>query len=152
PNRGRYEIRRARVVSAKAETLCFPFVASVAEITREVTANKGQRSVETVLYLSNRPPEKLPPEKVITLTRDYWGIEAGLHQRLDVTAREDHSRVRNRTSLLALGMARRTVMGLYYRWRQKQQGARHSTLADFHDAMRNHRLTKAWRLFHGRSP
>ncbi len=124
----------------------------MAEITREVTANKGQRSVETVLYLSNRPPEKLPPEKFITLTRDYWGIEAGLHQRLDVTAREDHSRVRNRTSLLALGMARRTVMGLYYRWRQKQQSARHSTLADFHDAMRNHRLTKAWRLFHGRSP
>lgn len=125
---------------------------SVAEITREVRDKKGLHSVEIVLYLSSLPSEKLTPEKLITLTREYWGIEAGLHHRLDVTAREDYSRVRNRNSLLALGMVRRSVMGLYYRWRQRQKAKRHSTLADFHDAMRNHNRTNAWRIFNGHSP
>ena len=124
----------------------------MAEITREVSHKKAQRTLETVLYLSSRPPEKLPPQEFITLTRDYWTIEAGLHQRLDVSAREDHSRVRNRNSILALGMVRRSVMGFYYHWRRKQKRARHSTLADFHDSMRNHNRTKAWRLFHCQPP
>lgn len=124
----------------------------MAEITREVLDKRGQPSVEITLYLSSLPPDKLTPQKFLTMARNYWGIEAGLHQRLDVTAREDHSRVRNRNSLLALGIVRRTVMGFYYRWRQQQRGARHSTLADFHDSMRNHNRTKAWRLLHGHSP
>lgn len=123
----------------------------MAEITRTVL-EKGRTSVESVLYLSSLSPDKLSAQTFLSLTRDYWGIEAGLHQRLDVTAREDHSRVRNRNSLLALGMVRRTVMGLYYRWRQHQNQARRSTLADFHDDMRNHKGTKAWRLFHCHSP
>lgn len=124
----------------------------MAEITREVVDNKGKSSIEITLYLSSLPPDNLSAQRFLTLARNYWGIETGLHARLDVTAREDHSRVRNRNSLLALGMVRRTVMGFYYRWRQQQNGARRSSLADFHDAMRNHNCAKAWRLLHGHSP
>ena len=152
PNRGRIETRSARLVAAEAETLCFPFVKTVAEITREVVDKKGRSSVEITLYLSSLPPDNLPPQKFLTMARHYWGIETGLHARLDVTAREDHSRVRNRNSLLALGMVRRTVMGLYYRWRHQQCGARRSTLADFHDSMRNHNCANVWRLLLGHSP
>lgn len=53
---------------------------------------------------------------LLLLIRSYWGIEAGHHQRLDVTAKEDSSRVRHRNSLLVLGRVRRIVPGLYDAW------------------------------------
>ncbi len=44
--------------------------------------------------------------------RDYWGIETGLHLRLDVIAGEDRSRVRNRTSVMNLAVIRRAVVSV----------------------------------------
>lgn len=124
----------------------------MAEITRKVVDKKGKCSTETVLYLSSLSPEALTPQSFLTITRSYWGIEAGLHHRLDISAREDHSRIRNRNSLLAIGMVRRTIMGFYFCWRQRQQPARRTTLTDFHDAMRDHNRALAWHLLNGHSP
>jgi predicted transposase YbfD/YdcC len=45
-------------------------------------------------------------QQMIETDRSYWGIETGLHLRLDVTAGEDRSRVRHRTSALNLAMIR----------------------------------------------
>lgn len=70
------------------------------------------------------------------LGSSYWEIESGLHQRLDVTAAEDASRVRNRNGLLVLGILRRCAMGIYYDWRRGRKNKRQSTLKDFHDDMR----------------
>lgn len=50
--------------------------------------------------------------EMLNLLRKYWDIEGLLHQSLDVTAREDGSRVKNRNSLLILGIARRTAIGI----------------------------------------
>ena len=77
--------------------------------------------------------------------RRYWDIEGGLHQRLDVSAGEDSSRVRNRNALLVLGILRRGAMGIYYQWRRRRKNLRQSTLKDFHDSMNkfNHRLAFA---------
>ena len=72
---------------------------------------------------------------MLTTIRNYWGIEGGLHQRLDVTAREDASRARNRNSLLVLGMLRPTSMGIHDDWRRRRKNKRQSTLMDFHDNM-----------------
>jgi hypothetical protein len=80
------------------------------------------------------------------LIRQYWAIEAGLHQRLDVTAREDSSRVRNRNSLLALGIVRRVAMSFYHSWRASRKNKRQSTLKDFHSAMDRHQHRAAWQL------
>lgn len=73
--------------------------------------------------------------------RRYWEIEGCLHQRLDVTAKEDSSRVRNRNALQVLGMARRSMMGIYLKWRRGRRNQRQSTLKDYYDAMdkANHR-------------
>jgi len=62
--------------------------------------------MERVLYVSSLEMDQERVAAMLGTIRDYWEIESGLHQRLDVTAREDAGRVRNRNSLLVLGFAR----------------------------------------------
>ncbi len=112
---------------------------SVVEITREVSIlagkDKGKCTREQVLYVSTLELDAARADELLTTIRDYWGIEGGLHQRLDVTAREDASRVRNRNSLLVLGMLRRTGTAIHADWRRRRKNKRQSTLMDFYDKM-----------------
>jgi predicted transposase YbfD/YdcC len=121
----------------------------VVEVTREVTIlrgkDKGKHSLETVLYVSSLEFDPQRAEQLLAFIRLYWGIEGGLHQRLDVTAGEDKSRVRNRNAIKVLGIARRSIFGIYEQWSSRRKNTRQSTLRDFYDAMDrfNHRLAFA---------
>jgi predicted transposase YbfD/YdcC len=133
-------------VAASAESLCCVGARSVVEVTREVKIlggkDKGKESLETVAYVSSLEFEPQLAEQVLAFIRLYWGIEGGLHQRLDVTAEEDKSRVRNRNAIKVLGIARRAIFGIYLQWRRSRKNKRQSTLRDFYDTMErfNHRL------------
>ena len=148
-NRSRHEKRAIRWVAADAESLCCPHVRSVVEITRETTPlrgkNKGKTSVERVVAICSLEPDAARGGELLERIRHYWDIEGGLHQRLDVSAGEDASRVRNRNAILVLGMLRRCAVGVFYDWRRKRKNQRQSTFKDFHDAMNrfNHRLAFA---------
>ena len=78
--------------------------------------------------------------------RRYWGIETGLHLRLDVTAAEDQSRVRNRTSALNLAMIRRAVVGVAVQWIQRCRNKRQATRRGFFDFMSAKISKKAFSL------
>ncbi|MGB9592094.1 MAG: hypothetical protein ACPL1K_06220, partial [Candidatus Kryptoniota bacterium] len=43
--------------------------------------------------LTGLMPQKASPRKLLALTRQYWGIESGLHYRRDVTLHEDATRL-----------------------------------------------------------
>ena len=86
-------------------------------------------------------------EAMLSMIRKYWEIEGLLHQSLDVTAREDESRVRNRNSLLILGIARRSAIGLKVSWKEKRKNQRQSTMTDFYDAMSTNNHQQAFKLF-----
>ena len=86
-------------------------------------------------------PEEAP--LLLKEIRIYWDIESGLHQRLDVTAREDANRVRNRDALLVFGLARRGVMGVFRAWRSQRRNQRQSTLLDFYDTMKRFHCRQA---------
>ena len=124
------------------------------EITREVKILKGKdqgkESIERVLYISSREFEPQHALKLLHTVRAYWEIESGLHQRLDVTAREDASRVRNRNSLLVLGIVRRSMMGIYRDWQRGRANQRQSTLSDFYDAMNKFNGRQGWQKLHPR--
>lgn len=138
-NRSRYERRSLRWVAATAETLCCHAARSVVEMTREVRVlrgkDKGKTSVEVCYYVSSLELDERRADELLGGIRLYWTIEGGLHQRLDVTADEDSSRVRTRNAIKVLGMLRRSVIGIYFEWRRRRKNQRQSTLKDFHDTM-----------------
>jgi len=121
----------------------------VVELTREVTElkgkHRGRHSVETALLVSSLPMTPEHALRILLIIRNYWRIEAG-HYRLDVTARRDSSRVRDRNSLLVLGAVRRISLGFHQAWRAKRKNQRQSTFKDFHDAMDCHQHRAAWHL------
>ena len=85
-------------------------------------------------------------QSMCTADRKYWGIENGLHLRLDVTGGEDRSRVRHRTSALNLAMIRRATISLAIRWIQNCPNKREATLRGFYDAMADKNKRKAFSL------
>ena len=52
----------------------------------------------------------------LKLKRGYWVIESRLHHALDVTLREDHSRVRRPNAAFALSLFRRLVVSSAQVW------------------------------------
>lgn len=83
---------------------------------------------------------------MLSRIRQYWEIEGALHQRLDVTAKEDSSRVRNRNALLTLGIVRRCMISLYFKWRAKMKKKRKTTLNDYYDFMNTFNNRRSFRL------
>jgi hypothetical protein len=68
-----------------------------------------------VLSLS---PEEAPPDAVLALVRDYWGIEIRQHYRRDHTQREDHCQVRHPVAAQNLSLMRSlaVVFGTWFEW------------------------------------
>ena len=85
--------------------------------------------------LTSREPERLNATQWQLAQRAYRGIESGLHQRLDVSADEDRSRVRHRNAAWILGMFRRIAVSLFMHWRAKDSKRSKTTLTDFHEEM-----------------
>lgn len=115
----------------------FPFARQAAKLDRFTS----ERKPEQVILLTSRPPEQLNALDWLTLNRASWGIESGLHQRLDVSHADDLCRVRNPSSMLFMGMFRRLSNSLCLHWIAKQKKALHKTTSDFFNAMNaNHQL------------
>jgi predicted transposase YbfD/YdcC len=91
---GRIEKRTILVSTELNDYLDWPGVAQVFRLEREVWHAKYQGRTRQVVYgLTSLPPDQAPPQKLLALTRQYWGIENGLHYRRDVTLHEDNTRL-----------------------------------------------------------
>jgi len=77
---------------------------------------QGQTTTETVYLISSRTLEQLDATGFLKLKRGYWVIESRLHHALDVTLREDHSRVRRPKAAFALSLFRRVVVSFAQAW------------------------------------
>ena len=125
----------------------FPFVEQAARLTRCVdSAKRPAQQIDTEYLLTSRPAATLPPAALLQADLDYWGIETGLHLRLDVSAGEDRSRVRHRTSALNLAMLRRAAISVAVHWIQRVRPRRHATTRGFFDAMSAGQCRKAFSL------
>lgn len=92
--RGRIEQRTMMTSTQLNEYLDWPYVAQVFRIERIVYHPHLQGKTREVVYgLTSLSPEKANPAKLLTLFREYWKIESGLHYRRDVTLREDATRL-----------------------------------------------------------
>ena len=90
---GRVETRCAWIsaeLAPEVSTAAWPGLHSIGmvEATRTVA---GETSVEPRFYLTSLPPDA---EQFAQAVRKHWGVENQLHWSLDVTFREDQSRLR----------------------------------------------------------
>jgi predicted transposase YbfD/YdcC len=130
-----------------AAAVVFPFVEQAARLTRCIDSNKHPADdVETEYLLCSRPSVEISARQMLQADRRYWGIETGLHLRLDVIAGEDRSRIRNRTSALNLAMMRRAVVSVAVHWIKKCRHPRKATLSGFFDFMAAKQSQKAFSL------
>jgi predicted transposase YbfD/YdcC len=70
---------------------------------------RGKVTAQIRYYLSS---SKLSPEALAAAIRNHWRIENGLHWVLDVTLREDASRVRERNAARNLALLRKIALNL----------------------------------------
>lgn len=146
-NRSRTEARALIPFATSAQAVDFPFVAQAARLTRCVDSERHPaQQIETEYLVTSLPSTELAPEQMLQADRRYWGIETGLHLRLDVIAGEDRSRVRNRTNALNLAMMRRAVVSLAIHWAKHCRNPRKATMSGFYDWMTAKQSQKAFSL------
>jgi len=121
--------------AATAEAVAFPFVAQAARLIRCFDSVKRPAAqIDTEYRLCSRPGTALAARSMLEAERG-WGIEIGLHLRLDVSAGEDRRRMRHRTSALNLAMMRRAVVRGAIHWIRQCRNPRKATLRGFFDTM-----------------
>lgn len=75
---------------------------------RERTIN-GEPTTEAHYFISSR---RMAAYKFAQATRGHWGIENGLHWNLDVSFREDASRIQDRNAAENFSLLRKLALGL----------------------------------------
>ena len=141
-NRSRRERRQIHTQPATPEQIGFPHVEQVAQLYRHI----GKHKPETVWLLTSRSPHWLKASQWLAANRTYWGIECGLHQRLDASTGEDHCRVRHRNAIWVLGMFRRLAVSLFAEWRSRDPKRHRATMTDFQSSMGAEHLATGMRF------
>ena len=114
-NRSRREIRMLDCRDTSPQQVGFPGVQTIGRLRRRVR-RQGKLTTETVYLISSLTLEAMDAAGFLKLKRGYWVIESALHHALDVTLREDHSRVRYPKAAFVLSLFRRMVVSFAQVW------------------------------------
>lgn len=128
--------------------MCFPHAAQIAQLYRHIEPHRP----EIEWLITSREPARLDAAQWLLADRQYWGVEGGLHQRLDASLREDDGRVRNRNGVWILGMFRRLAISLFAHWRGLDPKRHRATMTDFHGTNDAEHAREAMRFVTSRSP
>lgn len=105
----RLERRRVSVIARPAEAPNFPGLAALARIEAERKSAAGKLETATrYVALSKR----LPPARVLEVTRAHWSVENDLHWQLDVVFNEDDARSRKNYAPQNLAVIRRMALDI----------------------------------------
>ena len=152
-NKGRTEARSVARFALSPEQVGFPFAQQGAKLQQAIDdPSKPDASFKQFFLLSTHAPQAYDATALLNDKRGYWGIENGLHQRLDVIALEDKSRVRTLNAAWNLAMFRRLSVSLAVHWIRHQPDARQATLSGFYDAMKADRARTAFTLITAAHP
>ena len=130
-NKGRSENRVIHTAPITPEDTGFPFAERGARLLRQTQ----DRSVEEVVLITSAPAERLDASRWLLLNRQGWGIESGLHQRLDVSYNDDRCRVQSDNGIWVLGMFRRIANSCFMEWKKSRPRLHHVTTTDFQTLM-----------------
>ncbi|MCL4370991.1 MAG: hypothetical protein M1380_08820, partial [Chloroflexi bacterium] len=79
---------------------------------RRVDLKSGKEEQEIVHGLTSLSAAEASPERLLYLSRTYWGIENGLHQCRDVTLNEDRTRLTRGSAGRVMASLNNLVIGL----------------------------------------
>ena len=100
----------------------------------------GQDAEPEVEYLvASRAAGKLSLEGFLNTDRQYWGVESGLHQRLDCSGFEDRVRVRHKGAVHILELFARVGVALFVCWATNQRRVRDRTYPTWREWNSGHR-------------
>ncbi len=99
-----------------------------------------------------REPERLRAAQGLASQRRAWDLENGWRPRLEVSADEDRSRVREGNAVRLLAMFRRLAVSVYLEWRRRDMRRQRKSLRDFYDAMSLERPRRALALVSAARP
>jgi len=109
---GRIETRRYRQLMNNEwinEAKAWSGIQSVIEVTRERQFKNKATQQEILYYISSLP---VNPERIATAIRSHWEVENKVHWVLDVTFKEDDSRIRVGDGAENVGIIRRFALNL----------------------------------------
>jgi len=117
-NRSRRERRALVAREIEPTQLGLAGAAQIGCLHRQI----GQEADTEVEYLvTSRAVRRLPIQEFLNRDRNYWGVENGLHQRLDCSGFEDRLRVRHKGVIHILGLFSRVGVALFVRWAKQQR-------------------------------
>lgn len=152
-NKGRTEARSVARFEIRPAQVGFPFAQQGAKLQQAFDdPKKPEASFKEFFLLTTHAAPAYAALAWLDDKRGYWGIENGLHQRLDVIALEDKSRVRNLNAAWNLAMFRRLSVSLAVHWMRHQRDPRQATLSGFYDAMKADRAHRAFNLISAARP
>jgi len=131
-----------------AEDVGLPMAAQAARLLRQTQGRKD----EAVALITSAPAERLDAIQWLRFNRQGWGIESGLHQRLDVSYNDDRCRVQSDNGMWVLGMFRRIANSLFMEWRASRPRPDHVTTTDFQTLMAEEHRAAAVRLVLAKRP
>ena len=111
---GRIETRQCEQLTVDRNWLAKDYrwdgLQSVIKVTATVEEKlSGKKSEETRWYISSLP---LNAQQALDATRSHWQVES-MHWMLDMTFREDESRIRRGTGALAFNVLRKIALSLF---------------------------------------
>jgi hypothetical protein len=110
------------------------------QAARLLRQTQGRKDEEVVL-ITSAPVSVLPAMLWLQLNRKGWGIESGLHQRLDVSYNDDRCRVQSDNGIWVWGMFRRLANSLFVQWSTHQRRPGQVTTTFQTVMAENHRAT-----------
>jgi hypothetical protein len=113
------------------EALLFPCAEQIARLHRQRTGRKP----ETVCLITSRPPAEISPKQWLEANIAHWGVETGLHARLDASRHDDRCRLRNAKPLRLHSMFTRIANSLCCQWLSRHHKPQYLTTTDFRGAM-----------------
>lgn len=128
--------------------MSFPFAAQVARLRRHLQGHKP----EEVCLITDRVNSQLDAFPWLPFSRQAWGIEGGLHQRLDVSHNDERCRVRHPNAMLVSARMRRLANSLFMEWRAQFPKPDHKTTTDFQSHFRADHCRRGVRFLLAKRP
>lgn len=95
-------------------------IASIVRIESTRTI-KGKITAEIRYYISSLPPD---PKRLLHAIRSHWAIENSLHWVMDMTLRDDASRIRKGEATMNLAIVKHAALNLLQQAKQKNESIR----------------------------